>query len=223
MRVFLSYPAKDRKLAERLRDELSRDGLSVSTFDVRDMAGVEWQKQIEDAIRSADDILVLVGPKSNDDAAQQVEWQAALKAVWKDSRKRLIPILLRNAALPPFVFGDACGPETKVVRIVDPRDVRSAAEAIWMALQRGSHEPRRSGIGDPKLTLASRGPRGGGTDPGLKSGYPLEGKLPVPQADDSTGSGSVEVGTKASYSVQAEEAWHDRVLEIKKIAERLKD
>lgn len=195
MHAFLSYSASDRKLAERLRDELSRDGLSISTFDSRQKAGIEWQREIEPLIRSADDILILVGPRSSADKAQQLEWRAALQAVWQDPHKRLIPVLVRNAALPPFVFGDAAGNQTKVIRLLDPRDVRSAADAIRGALQSASHQPR------PKSDLPP----------------------PPPSGDDGEEPETVEVGTKAGYSVEVEEARHDRIQELKKLAERLRD
>ena len=180
MHVFLSYPAADRKLAERLRDELNRDGLSVSAFDARKWAGVEWRKQVEPMIRAADDILILVGPRRSPDEAQQLEWQMALQAVWLDPRKRLIPVLVRDAAPPPFVFGDYAGDETKVIRLLDPKDVHGAAEAIRTALRRGeSDEPR-----------------------------PPD---------------SVEMGTKADYSIGIEEARQERIRELKEFAERLRD
>ena len=184
MQVFLSYPAADRKLAERLREELSGDGLSISAFDARERAGVEWRKQVEATIRSADDILILVGPGSNPDEAQQLEWRAALQAVWQDSHKRLIPVLVRDAALPPFVFENASSNDTQVVRIVDPADVRGAAQAIRGVLRRKDRPP--------------------GDEPPVKSkgtySYPVE----------------VE---RNSLDVARQE----RIQELKKLAERLRD
>jgi TIR domain len=183
MHVFLSYSASDHKLAERLCHELSRAGLSISAFDPQERAGVDWRKQVQPRIRSADDILILVG--SNADEAQRLEWRAALEAVWQDSHKRLIPVLVRNAALPPFVFGDAAGDRTQVIRLLDPRDVRGAAKAIQGALQ-----------GDR-----------------MTSSHPVDGEAPE----------TVEVGTKADYSPKIEEARQDRIQELKKLAERLRD
>jgi hypothetical protein len=210
MHVFLSYPAADRKLAERLRDELSRDGLSVSAFDARQRAGVEWRKQVEPTIRSADDILILVGPRRSPDEAQQLEWRVALQAVWQDPHKRLIPVLVRDAALPPFVYGDSAGNETKVIRLLDPRDVRGAAQEIRKALQRVS-------VAKP----SSEEQPGGGCDPGPKGtqSYPVMGE---PYGDEPPTPNSVEVGTKGSYYPAIEEARQERMLELKKVAEQLR-
>jgi hypothetical protein len=206
MRVFLSYSAADRKLAERLRDELSRDGLSIWT-GTQSRAETGWQQQIEEAIRSADDILILVGPKSSDDAAQQLTWRVALEAAWQDSHKRLIPILLRDAALPRFVFGDAAGGETPVVRILDPRDLRSAAQAILGALQRDGQKP-------PVRGASTRGLERGSTKKGFAG--------PSPDDRGSDLSPSTEVGTKADFSFAVEAERSDRLQELEKFAESLK-
>ena len=212
MHVFLSYPAADRKLAEQLRDELSRDGLSVSTFDTQQRAGVEWRKQVEPTIRSADDILILVSPRNNPDEAQQLEWRVALQAVWQDPHKRLIPVLVRDAALPPFVFGDSAGNETKVIRLLDPRDVRGAAQEIRKALQRVS-----SDVAKPS---SDEQPGAGGCDPGPKGtrSYPVMGGPLQIDGNEPPTPDSVEVGTKGSYYPAIEEARQDRIQELKKLA-----
>jgi hypothetical protein len=215
MHVFLSYPTANQKLADRLRAELSRDGLSISAFDARERAGVEWRKQVEPMIRAADDILILVGPRRRSpDEAQQLEWQVALQAVWQDPKKRLIPVLVRDAAPPPFVFGDYAGDETKVIRLLDPKDVRGAAEAIRKALQRGS-----SDVPKPSFKEQIRD-----CDPGKSpQPYPVAGEGPRPEGDEPPTPDSVEVGTKADYSLEIEEARRDRIRELKELAERLRD
>ncbi|PYQ58615.1 MAG: hypothetical protein DMF53_20120 [Acidobacteria bacterium] len=89
MSTFLSYASADRKVAEKLRDELGKAGIAVwSDTDI--VAGERWRDRIEDAIRSASAILVLIGPKNGDDPEQQFTWQMALETVWKDPNKRLI-------------------------------------------------------------------------------------------------------------------------------------
>src|SRR5947209_4640804 len=109
MEAFLSYSSADKKLAERLRKELTRDGLSVWSDESLIAPGEKWQQRIEEAIRSSDSILVLVGPRERVDEAQQFTWRVALEAVWKDSSKRLVPILLRGAELPSFVRSGTLG------------------------------------------------------------------------------------------------------------------
>lgn len=141
MSVFLSYATIDKKFAERLKDELGKSGLSVWS-DSGLAIGEEWRRRIEDAIQSASEILVLVGPKNGDDPLQQLTWRAALEAVWQDSDKRLIPVLLRGADLPAFVLSGTSG-TLQAIRVDDPRAIRSTAQAI-LELIRG-HRTRDSG------------------------------------------------------------------------------
>jgi hypothetical protein len=141
MSVFLSYASVDRKLAEKLKEELGKSGLSVWS-DTDLAAGEEWRHRLEEAIHSASEILVLVGPKNGDDPWQQLTWRAALESVWQDPSKRLIPILLRGASLPAFVLSGTSG-ELEAVRVEDPRHIRSAAQAILDLIQ--GHRTRGAG------------------------------------------------------------------------------
>jgi hypothetical protein len=91
---------------------------------------------MEEAIHSADQILVLVSPKNGDDPSQQLTWRAALETVWQDPRKRLIPILLRGAAPPPFIYSAATGGQ-RFVRLDDPHKVSNAVREIVGLIQGG--------------------------------------------------------------------------------------
>jgi TIR domain len=128
MDAFLSYSSADRKLAERLREELAREGLSVWSDHVI-VPGKNWRQRIEEAIRSSNYILVLLSPRDGADEAQQFTWQVALEAVWQDSDKRLIPILLPSAELPPFVRSGTSG-QLRVVQVENPREVQDIAQAV---------------------------------------------------------------------------------------------
>jgi len=142
MEAFLSYSSADKKLAERLRKELTRDGLSV-WWDEELSPGEKWRHRIEEAIRSADSILVLVGPRDRVDEAQEFTWRVALEAVWRDSSKRLVPILLRGAELPSFVRSGTSG-KVRAIQVENSRDVRSVAQAV-LDLLNGRHPQHRAG------------------------------------------------------------------------------
>jgi TIR domain len=156
MSAFLSYAAADRKVAERLKDELGKSGLSVwSDTDVT--VGQEWRRRIEDAIQSASEILVLVGPKNGDDPWQQLTWRAALEAVWQDPNKRLIPILLRGATPPPFLYSAASGGH-QFLRLDDFHNVKDVVREIAGLIQGKqirSDEGREAGDSDPKTQTMS--------------------------------------------------------------------
>ncbi|HEY4591855.1 MAG TPA: toll/interleukin-1 receptor domain-containing protein, partial [Thermoanaerobaculia bacterium] len=137
--VFLSYASADRELADKLCEELVQQGISV--WSEAGELGTERSRQIEAAIRSADDILVLVGSQSADDAEQQFTWRLALEAVWQNPRKRMIPILHQGADLPPFVQSDSSGGQTLAIRIEDFPDLHSTAKAILLALWKEGSGP----------------------------------------------------------------------------------
>jgi hypothetical protein len=138
MTVFLSYSSADKKLAERLREELGRRGVSTWGAEVDLSSGTEWKKEMEEAIHSADAILVLVRPNGEADEAQRFTWQEALTAVWQDSEKRIVPILLGDAKVPTFIYSS--GLPFQTVGLEDPRSpgaTAGAARSIAHLLSRG--------------------------------------------------------------------------------------
>ncbi len=107
MDVFLSHSAADMKLAERLTKGLEGRGLSV-WFDGRELSsGDDWRHEIEEAIRSARNVVLLIDRQRKPDDVQEFTWRAALEATWQDERKRMIPVLRRGAELPGFVLSSS--------------------------------------------------------------------------------------------------------------------
>jgi len=134
MHVFLSYSHADRSLAARLRRGLEAQGLVFNEPSESPGAGTSWRQQVEQAIRSADAILLLLSPSQKVDAPQQLTWRLALQAVWDNPSKRWLPILLKNAKLPPFVRSGAAGKDVRAIRIRDPKDLGPAVQAILQTL-----------------------------------------------------------------------------------------
>ncbi|HEY2738362.1 MAG TPA: toll/interleukin-1 receptor domain-containing protein, partial [Thermoanaerobaculia bacterium] len=100
MRLFLSYSHADRKLAAELRKRLEAENLTVSSFGEDPGSASGWHQALEEAIRAASAILLLINDRAKVDDPQRVAWRLALEAVWADPSKRLIPILLQDAELP---------------------------------------------------------------------------------------------------------------------------
>jgi len=111
--VFISYPPRDSELADTLVSELAAHGLTPSSTklvtSLSSMTGekptprTSWQQEVEHAIKSADAVIVIIGPKGEPDRQQQFEWRVALESEWENSEKRLIPVFLQNAELPSFL------------------------------------------------------------------------------------------------------------------------
>jgi hypothetical protein len=121
MSVFISYSGfKGAQLAEELNRALVTRGIHT-WFAQQDLApGEPFRERLEQAIRSADDIILLIAPGGALSEWQQWEWRAAIEAVWKG--KQLIPVLIGDAEIPGLVRSTVSpGQPVQVVRIADPQ------------------------------------------------------------------------------------------------------
>lgn len=142
MRVFLSYSHADKSFASKLRRRLEESGLSFNDPSESPAEGISWRQQVEAAIRSSDAVLLLLSFRQKADESQQLTWMLALEAAWADS-KPLIPILLRNAALPAFVRSGASGDSVQAIRIRKPDDLDPAVQAVLRMLGVAPEKTRR--------------------------------------------------------------------------------
>ncbi len=133
-RVFFSYPHADRAFAARLAGSL-QEGLELDQVDSSTPAVRNGIEQLETRVLSAGSVVLLINPRSKFDESQQRIWQAILGAAWKNPKLRILPVLLRNAELPPFVRSAAAGGDVQAIRIQDSSDLRSTALAILESLR----------------------------------------------------------------------------------------
>ena len=115
--VFISCAPQDHKLAKSLVKELRAHKIAVYPVVEPTTQGAEWQQKVEKTIKGADTIVIIVDPEHTPCQYQQFEWSTALEASWEDSRKRLIPVLLKNAELPGFLSSDQKG-----LRVPEPEE-----------------------------------------------------------------------------------------------------
>ncbi|HEX6901978.1 MAG TPA: toll/interleukin-1 receptor domain-containing protein [Thermoanaerobaculia bacterium] len=158
MRVFLSYSHADKSFAIKLRRRFEENGLSFNDPSESPAAGTSWRRQVEEAIRSSEAVLLLLSPRQKADESQQLTWMLALEAAWADS-KPLIPILLRNAELPAFVRSGASGDSVQAIRIRRSEDLGPAVDAILRTLGIAPEKPRRRLGGSRYLNNISSGSR----------------------------------------------------------------
>jgi len=108
-RVFCSYSHRDEKLRERLEvclQSLRREGLISIWHDRRITPGQEWAGQIDEHLRRADLVLLLV--TSNfiaSDYCIDVELKWAMDR-YRKGRARIIPIIFRDVFWTNQVFGE---------------------------------------------------------------------------------------------------------------------
>lgn len=99
--VFISYSTQNRAIADRLAQDLARSGLRVF-YDKELVPGEAWELRLEQQLRNARYILVLLSP-----AYVQSEWArreleiAALSE--SEGEIRIIPVLIENTEIPAFL------------------------------------------------------------------------------------------------------------------------
>jgi TIR domain len=202
--AFLSHSSANRGFAAKLRKELGKRGVALWRGEGA-AAGSSETERLKEGIRSASDLLLLVGPRDGKEEQQRLTWGLVLESAWDDKSKRLIPILLHETRLPAFVLSafsmnSMDGAHLPVVRVRDESQAAAAAEAVIEAIRRESR--RRAEASPPTRSPAiARSDAASVGEP--KAGYPVGGPTASVFADDP---GPVDSGGggKAGLSVSVE-------------------
>lgn len=101
--VFISYSLDAKPWAEKLSDALENKGVSTWTDFKSIRPGQRVLEEIQHALDDAQYFLLIVGPKNAIGEWQDREWQGALQRTWTDTNKRIIPVLVDDAAPPSFL------------------------------------------------------------------------------------------------------------------------
>lgn len=154
MNVFLSYSAANEKTGRRLSESLAGHDFTVVTDAEARRGNRDWHRRIEEAVRSAPGIVLLMGPRDPDEV-QDFSWRAALEAMWSDESKQLIPVLLRREKLPAFLRSSVVKP----VRIDNLRGFDAAVRNIVPRLRRVERRPSYSieEVGPPNEPVSVSG------------------------------------------------------------------
>src|SRR5689334_1418102 len=103
--VFISYSKDARTFAEELSAVLEQKGWSTWT-DLKLLPGQRWFDELEAALNNARYYLILIGPSSHEKPVgerQEREWQSAAVSAWKNSDRKLIPIIFGQLEPPPLL------------------------------------------------------------------------------------------------------------------------
>jgi WD40 repeat protein len=101
--VFVSYSRADGRHAAEI-DSVLRDKGLKTFFDRRNLAaGLPWVRALEQAIGAAQAAIVLIGPRGLGNT-QQYERELAFVRQTRDSKFRVVPVLLPDTRDPPFDF-----------------------------------------------------------------------------------------------------------------------
>ena len=94
--IFLSYSREDFDFAENLAVRLEQAGVQVWRDVERLHPGVNWRQDIDDALRSADAVIVVISPASKKSEYVTYEWAYAVGVGIS-----VIPVLLEDTELHP--------------------------------------------------------------------------------------------------------------------------
>jgi hypothetical protein len=140
--VFVSYSPADRALVEKLIDRLRRRGVEARSRD-RVSAQGTLQTTVDGLLKSADDVLFVIGAKNDPSSEQMQEWSIALQAKWRDPGKRLVPVLLDNAQMPSFLS------EYQALKLKRPKEEwESAIDELIDLINRDPAQERLAGSND---------------------------------------------------------------------------
>ena len=90
-RIFISYSRADVEFARKLATSLSDLGSDV-WIDIEDIpVGMKWSSAIQEGLRTADAMLVVISPESMGSSNVEDEWQ-----YFMDKQKPVFPILWRE-------------------------------------------------------------------------------------------------------------------------------
>lgn len=89
--VFLSYSHKDTDIMHRVRDSLRAEGLDVWTDEGLEPGTPSWEMAVEQAIKDAGCVVVLLSPD-----AKKSKWVTREIALAEDDEIRVIPVLIRG-------------------------------------------------------------------------------------------------------------------------------
>lgn len=100
-KVFVSYSQEDSRFAQQLTRKLIDGGVPVWIDRDNMRPGERWDDAIRSAIAQASGYLVLVGAHPMQGPRLDNEWRALLSEVWANPQKKLIPVLIGEAKVPP--------------------------------------------------------------------------------------------------------------------------
>lgn len=137
MKVYFSHDPKETTEAEegRFADALRQAGLEpVDSAADLEPGGGNWQEKISEKLTSSDALVFVIGPESERSPWLQREWSASVEESWANPDKPMIPILVGDAELPPFLQN------RNAIRVASGEQWEEAARSLVAALEGGARD-----------------------------------------------------------------------------------
>ncbi len=103
--VFLSHNQRDKAFVRMLGDDLRAHGIRVWIDEAEMLVGDSLLDKIASAVLEMDFLAVVLSPESVVSPWVREELKLALQAQIESQRVRVLPILLRDCEIPPFLRG----------------------------------------------------------------------------------------------------------------------
>lgn len=102
-RIFISYSSKDKQIADALYQQLRQSGQRVWIDRVEILAGVSILGRIAAAIDEVDLVIALLSNNSVNSRWVRTELEIAVTREINGSRTHVIPVILDDCRIPPFL------------------------------------------------------------------------------------------------------------------------
>lgn len=128
--VFISHSGASNAAARQLASALRAQGMSPWLDDEMLTGGQDVFGVVRSALEAARAVIILIEPEDEPDSWLRDQWSVALELAWAKPEKRLIPLLIAGAEVPPFL-------SNRVALRVDgkPNDWERAAREVAAALR----------------------------------------------------------------------------------------
>lgn len=103
MKIFISYSQKDKKYAEVISQSLKKEGHEIWFDDWKLRPGDNLITKIEEGLRSADAIIIIVSSHSLQSKWVQKEYSAIAFSDISKNKTRIIPVLVDKSTVPQYL------------------------------------------------------------------------------------------------------------------------
>jgi hypothetical protein len=124
MKIFLSYCAADKPLAEQIRLKIESAGHQTISGDLIINSAKHLKQVLSAMLREADAYVAVISSDAQNSNWLVWEWQMALELSWEKPDKTLVGVVVGNIEPPPFLQG------RDFLRVTDESQKTSSIENI---------------------------------------------------------------------------------------------